>query len=197
VTIRWEEQSKVKVQLLAAVTVDGKIARHAHELTSWTSRADKGLFARMSREAGVVIMGRRTFETLPAPLPGRLHIVLSHQVGPPRSEQVEYTNETPEHIVAQLADRGYTAAILGGGAETFRAFLAARLVDELWLTVEPLAFGHGVSLLGDAPFALNLRLLECRRFGSNSVLLRYEPARPASAGESGTSDVAPATTGAS
>jgi dihydrofolate reductase len=165
----------VRVLLLAAVTIDGKIARHPYELTAWTSSADKRLFARTSRAAGVVIMGRHTFETLPAPLPGRLHVVLTHRPAVPPSAQVEYTSEPPERIVQHLADRGYDSAVLAGGAQTFRAFLAARVVDELWLTVEPLAFGRGLALCGDEPLDLRLRLLGCRRLGEQSVLLRYAP----------------------
>jgi dihydrofolate reductase len=167
------------VLLLAALTVDGKIARHAHELTAWSSSDDKRLFARTSQEAGVVIMGRHTFETLPAPLPGRQHIVLTRRAatGLPAllSAQVEFTDDPPARIVRRLAERGYASAVLGGGAQTFRAFLTAGVVDELWLTIEPLAFGSGIALLGDEPLDLRLRLLECRRLGEQSVLLRYAP----------------------
>jgi riboflavin biosynthesis pyrimidine reductase len=49
----------------------------------------------------------------------------------------------------------------------------ANLVDELWLTIEPLAFGQGISLFGDEPIKLDLALLECRRLGEHAVLLRY------------------------
>jgi dihydrofolate reductase len=165
----------MRVLLLAALTADGKIARHADELTTWTSRADKRLFARTSREAGVVIMGRRTFDTLPEPLPGRLHVVLTHQPQESTTDQVEYCHDAPTDIVERLASRGYASAVLAGGAQTFRAFLAANLVDELWLTVEPIVFGHGLTLLGDEPQHQRLRLLESRSLGNDAVLLRYAP----------------------
>ena len=168
----------MRVLLLAAVTIDGRIARHPHELTTWTSAADKRLFARTSRAAGVVIMGRHTYETLPAPLPDRLHIVLTRRADAPPSARVEYTSDPPERIVRHLADRGFDSAVLAGGAQAFRAFVAARVVDELWLTVEPLAFGCGIALFGDEPLGLGLRLLECRRLGEQSVLLRYAPQWP-------------------
>lgn len=165
----------MRVLLLAALTVDGKIARHAHELTDWSSHEDKRLFAQTSRAAGVVIMGRHTFETLPAPLPGRLHVVLTHRPIADQPASVEYARDPPARILQRLAERGYETAVLAGGAQTFRAFLAAGLVDELWLTVEPLAFGAGTALLGDEPLALRLHLLECRRLGEQAVLLRYAP----------------------
>src|SRR4029077_13639552 len=71
--VAQEGTAPMRVLILAAITVDGKIARADAEFTGWSSHEDKRLFARTSREAGVVVMGRRTFETLPAPLPGRIN----------------------------------------------------------------------------------------------------------------------------
>ncbi len=155
----------MRVLILAAITVDGRIARGDAEFTGWSSREDKRLFARTSREAGVVVMGRRTFETLPAPLPGRLNVVLSHERPATLPDGVEYTAEPPEQVIASLAQRGFESVVIGGGASVYRAFLEAKLVDELWLTVEPLTFGAGISLLGDAPLDLRLSLLSVERLG--------------------------------
>jgi dihydrofolate reductase len=167
----------MRVLILAAITVDGRIARGDSEFTGWSSRADKRHFARISREAGVVVMGRRTFETLPAPLPGRLNVVLTHERPAMPPDGVEYTAEPPEQVIASLAQRGYDSVVIGGGASVYRVFLAAKLVDELWLTVEPLAFGAGISLLGDAPLELRLSLLSVERLGAQSVHLRYRVER--------------------
>jgi dihydrofolate reductase len=163
----------MRVLILAAITVDGKIARGDAEFTGWSSREDKRLFARTSREAGAVVMGRRTFETLPAPLPGRLNIVMSHDKPAVAVDGVEYTAESPEQVIASLTLRGYESVVIGGGASVYRAFLQAQLVDELWLTVEPLTFGSGISLLGDAPLDLRLSLLSVERLGEASIHLRY------------------------
>jgi dihydrofolate reductase len=167
----------MRVLILAAITVDGKIARGDAEFTGWSSREDKRLFARTSREAGVVVMGRRTFETLPAPLPGRLNVVLSHERPEALPDGVEYTAEPPERVIASLENRGYESVVIGGGASVYRAFLDAKLVDEIWLTVEPLAFGAGISLFGDAPLELRLTLLSVERLGEQGAHLRYRVER--------------------
>jgi dihydrofolate reductase len=167
----------MRVLILAAITVDGKIARGDAEFTGWSSREDKRLFARTSREAGVVVMGRRTFETLPAPLPGRINVVLSHERPATMPDGVEYTAVSPEQIIASLAQRGFETVVIGGGASVYRAFLEAKVVDELWLTVEPLTFGAGISLLGDAPLDLRLTLLSVEQLGEQSAHLRYRVAR--------------------
>lgn len=163
----------MRVLMLAAITVDGKIARAADEFSGWTSREDKRLFARTSREAGVVIMGRNTFATMPGPLPGRLNVVLSRLVPATPQENVEWSAESPAQVLANLAARGYSTVVLGGGARTYRQFLDADLIDELWLTIEPLAFGAGVALFGDTPLNLRLTLLETRPLGDQAIHLRY------------------------
>src|SRR5689334_5924202 len=124
----------MRVLLLATITLDGKIARDASQFTNWSSREDKRLFQRTSKEAGVVIMGRATFETLPAPLPGRLNVVMTRDAEAARIrhaqiEGVEWTAEGPAEVLAGLEARGYTTAVLGGGAQIYRAFLEAGLVD--------------------------------------------------------------------
>ncbi len=172
----------MRVLLVAAITVDGKIARRADELNDWSSREDKRIFFRTSREAGVVIMGRTTYETLPTPLPGRLHVVLTSHPEWHAPAGVELTADPPARIIERLAERGYTTAVLAGGARTYREFLEAGLVDELWLTIEPLAFGGGISLFGDdaADATLldaRLTLLECQRLGEQAVHLRYQVVR--------------------
>ncbi len=165
----------MRVLLLAAITVDGKIARTSHELTTWSSREDRREFAATSREAGVIIMGRNTYQTLPAPLTGRLHVVLTRHpdTGVAAADNVEFTSDPPDRVVAALAARGYTTAVLAGGAQAYRTFLDAGVVDELRLTVEPLAFGAGIALFGDVALDLRLELVETRRMGDQAVHLRY------------------------
>ncbi len=75
----------IKVVLLAALTADGRIARHADHFPDWTGTADKKHFAAVSTRAGAVIMGSKTFDTLAKPLPNRLTIVVtrkSHRQSP-------------------------------------------------------------------------------------------------------------------
>jgi dihydrofolate reductase len=164
----------IRVLLVAAITIDGKIARDHHEIISWSSPEDKRMFMQVSQEAGLLIMGRSTYETLDRPLPDRLHIVLttdSNRASPPA--QVEFTSASPADILEDLEKRGFETAILAGGAQTYRTFIDAGLVDELWLTLEPLAFGEGISLLGDYPLDLRLHLIQSELLNKSSLQLRY------------------------
>src|SRR5687768_13483128 len=138
----------MKIILMAAVTIDGKIARHDSHFVDWSSREDKKLFFQTSKRAGVIIVGNNTFKTFPSPLPGRLHVVLTRSIEGTASVPgaIEYTSDSPERIVADLEARGYTEAVLTGGAQVNALFLQAGLIDEIWLTVEPLIFGQGIDL---------------------------------------------------
>jgi dihydrofolate reductase len=72
----------MKVIMMMAMTLDGKIAKSSDHFPDWTSKEDKKLFAKTSKEAGVVIMGDKTFFTFPAPLKDRLNVVFTLEENP-------------------------------------------------------------------------------------------------------------------
>jgi dihydrofolate reductase len=175
----------MKVIMVAVVTIDGKLARNSAHFSDWSSPEDKRIFVSLSKRAGVIIMGNNTFKTLPAPLPGRLHVVLTHDATDKENlpGQVEFTDREPEQVLADLEARGYTEAVLGGGSQVNALFLQRGLVDEISLTVEPIIFGTGIDLLEGLELDLRARLVEVNRLNeAGTVHLRYEldrtPGRP-------------------
>lgn len=166
----------MRVVLLAVITLDGKIARHTDELTTWSSREDKQLFSRVSREAGVIVMGRHTYETMTRPLPDRLNVVMTRNLPSRAPVGVEFTDAAPAQVLESLAARGYSTVVISGGAQIYHVFLEAGLVDELLLTLEPLSFGTGISLFGDdpgRPLERRFTLLELQRLGESTLHMRY------------------------
>ena len=75
-----------------------------------------------------MIMGRKTFESLPGLLPGRRHIVLTRDQEW-RAEGAEVTHD----IGAALVLAGEPEAMIIGGAEIFRMFLP--IADAIELTM--------------------------------------------------------------
>lgn len=55
----------------------------------------------------------------------------------------------PQEICAALEARGIKKAALLGGPSTNLQFLRAGLVDEIFLTVEPVTLGHGIRFLSE------------------------------------------------
>jgi dihydrofolate reductase len=169
------------VTLIAAVSADGKIARDAGQSSlDWTSREDKRFFMEKTKQIGTVVMGRSTFETIGKPLPGRRTVVLSrkgHEAtglrpGGAEAGTVEFTDEPLAELVARLEREGATGLAVCGGATVYSQFLKAGLVDELFLTVEPMLFGTGVPLVSDVG-RINLALVSSAALGPSSVLLHY------------------------
>ncbi|HOZ36435.1 MAG TPA: dihydrofolate reductase family protein [bacterium] len=166
----------MKLILMMAITADGKIAKTATQLADWTSKADKKIFVEETKSAGVIIMGKTTYETISKPLPGRLNIILDKNPNTSQNipNSLEYTNLTPKELLNSLADRGFEKVILGGGATINGLFLKENLVDEIWLTIEPKIFGEGLSLFKDADVDLKLELLEVRNLDKDVIQVRYK-----------------------
>jgi dihydrofolate reductase len=162
----------MKVFLIAAVTADGFIGRAAYHTTDWTSPEDKKLFVRLTKEAGVMVFGSRTFETLGRALPGRRTIVYTSHPEKITAEGVEATNEVPADLVKRLADEGANGLAICGGSSIYTLFMEAGVVDELYITVEPLLFGQGLALFSDK-LETDLRLLDVSKLNDNAVLLHY------------------------
>ncbi len=106
----------------------------------WRLPADLRRFKAMT--AGLpLVMGRRTFESFPAPLPGRRHIVLTRDAGWARAEA-----EVAYGVDAALALAGGPTVAVIGGAHIYRLFLPR--ADRIELT-EVHAAPEGDTLMPD------------------------------------------------
>jgi dihydrofolate reductase len=167
----------MKVILIAALTIDGKIGLHSEHFPDWTEQADKKMFMQISKNAGVIIIGSKTFDTFGAPLPGRKHIVMTRNPAR-RSEtgMVTFTNQKPAEILSDLEKKGYTEVILGGGSRIYTLFATEGLIDEILVTISPKVFGTGISLFSDTVL-LDLSLIEFRKLGEHTIFARYHVVR--------------------
>jgi dihydrofolate reductase len=163
----------MKTVLVAAVTADGFIGRDPNHLADWTGKADKKLFVEVTKEAGVMVMGSRTFATIGRALPGRRTIVYTSRPDAITAEGVETTTEDPKALVNRLEKEGAHGLAIAGGASIYQQFMAAGVVDELYITIAPLLFGTGVPLFsGD--LNVQLQLLETRTLDDDTVLIHYK-----------------------
>lgn len=164
----------MRILLVMAQTLDGKIARNPTDPVDWTEPEDKGHFARLTREIGLVAMGFRTFESIGKALPGRKNIVLTHpqKQPPPSTDDLLFTDMPIPELIRNLQAQGFSKLALAGGRETNGAFARLGLIDEIYLTLSPFFFGKGLSLFPE-DIALELRLLSMKPLGKNSLLLHY------------------------
>lgn len=166
----------MKIILISVVSLDGKIAKQQKDPIDWASKEDRRFFVQETKKAGVVLMGKNTFEMIGKILPGRLNIVFTSQTLnlKPRPGILEYTNQTPEQVIKNLTKKGFKKAMLIGGSRLNASFLEKGLIDEIWLTLEGLIFGQGLSLFEKGSYNLPARLLSFQKLGKNSLLLKYQ-----------------------
>ena len=174
----------MKLILLMAVTVDGMIARDDAHFPDWTGRADKRLFVQITKKAGVIIVGSKTFDTIGKPLPQRLMVVMTrNRARRSRWDNLEFTGLPPAELLADLERRGYREAVLAGGATINDLFAQQHLIDEIRITVSPLAFGRGITLFNSRlDLALHLRTVQ--ELEGGLVHLVYDVRKPSPGGQS-------------
>ncbi len=160
----------MKVFIIAVLTADGFIAENAsHTPMEWTSKEDKRFFSQRTKQAGVVVFGQNTYETIGKPLPDRHNVVYSKDK---QYEGVEVTQKEPGELLQDLEKRGYKEVAICGGSTIYTMFMQAGLVDTLYLTVEPVLFGQGMSLF-NKEIDMKLNLVKVEKLGEQSLLLEY------------------------
>ena len=166
----------MKVVLLMAMTVDGKIAKDQHHFPDWTSSEDKRMFKAVTQKAGVMIMGSKTYDAIGRPLPDRKNIVLTR-----RKERwcdqgnLVFTGESPKVLLSNLTKEGYSTVILAGGAKINYLFAVENLIDEIHVTFSPVIFGTGLSLIG-GQVSMTLELIDFKALNRHEIFARYRVA---------------------
>ena len=114
-----------EVILIAAVTIDGYIARHSFEVTNWSK--DLNLFKKQTMGHPVVV-GSNTYKTLKKDLDRREVICVNR-------------NSIPKEVVRSINKE--RCFIIGGG-KTYSRF--SSLLTHLYITPHPYVFNKGVQL---------------------------------------------------
>nr|AIA16308.1 Dihydrofolate reductase [uncultured bacterium]AIA16458.1 Dihydrofolate reductase [uncultured bacterium] len=161
----------MKVFIIEAQSADGFIARdHSAPSTAWTSKEDKEFFREHTKRAGVMIMGATTYKTIGRPMKDRVTIVYSRSE---TYEGVEMTQDDPKTLIDKLSARGFTEVAICGGSSIYSMFLEAGVVDTIYLTVEPVLFGSGVSPFKDSTDT-KLELVSESKTESGTLFLEYK-----------------------
>lgn len=106
-------------------------------------------FKNVTVEAGTVIMGRKTWESIPEkfrPLPGRRSIVLTRGPIPSTVPDLVHFVGSVEEACEEAAAHGFRACVIGG-EEIYRLFLAVPNLVKAYITTV-----NAPDLIGDAYF---------------------------------------------
>jgi len=167
----------MQVFLIVALSADGFIAKDpSAPSTSWTSKEDAAWFRQKTKEAGVCVMGRKTFETIGRPLGGRLTVVLTQDKNyklPVVADNLEISNDEPEALLRKLENRGFSQVAICGGRSIYTLFMTKGLIDKLYLTIEPVIFGQGTKLFSES-LDTKLKLLAVHSLSDQTKVLEYQ-----------------------
>ncbi len=168
----------MRCSIFIATSLDGYIARAdgSIDYLSIVERAaeDYG-YADFFATVDTLIIGRNTYELALGfdawPYGGKRLIVLTH--GPREAKHgEEFHSGDPTALVARLSTEGAERAYIDGGA-VIQQFLAARLVDDLTVSIIPVLLGEGIRLFGNTNGDLPLELAASKSFESGLVQLTY------------------------
>ncbi len=161
----------MQIFIIAALTADGFIAKNKDQIsTDWTSKEDKKFFSERTKQAGAIVFGYNTYKTIGKPLPNRLNIVYSNKEE--KINGVEVTQKEPKDLLRDLEARGFKEVAICGGATIYTMFMEAGVVDKLYLTIEPVLFGSGMTLF-NKKFDRKLKLISMSKLGEGTILLEY------------------------
>jgi dihydrofolate reductase len=86
---------------------------------------------------------------------------------------VEYSTLEPRDLLDELERQSTQTVAIAGGSSIYSQFLRDGLVTDVFLTIEPHLFGHGVPLASGFD-RVNLRLVDVTRLGDQAVLLHFK-----------------------
>lgn len=174
--MRRRRQSHHRPRYIAfvAASVDGRISLSSKTLPHWTSKEDWKFFQKSLSRIDAVVVGRNTYQAAADRLRKRKAFVLSSRPKTVRHRgTVTFVNPANVNLT-QLFREYRTVAVLGGGA-VYRFMLEKGLLDEIFVTVEPLIFGRGKEMFVGGTRTTRVSLLSVRRLNrTGTLLLHYE-----------------------
>src|SRR3989338_3381624 len=165
----------MKVTLYMAMTANGMIAKENDD-TSWVSPTEWKSFRSMIHKAGNMILGRRTYEVMLrnkefSKLGKVKVVVVSTKLKTNKNITVV---ESPAEALSFLQREGFSQALVCGGGKLNSSFMKEKLIDEIYLDVEPIVLGKGIKLFTDANFEAKLELMGIKKLSKDEVQMQYK-----------------------
>jgi dihydrofolate reductase len=163
-----------KVSYGGAMSLDGFIAGPNGE-HDWIVMDPDMDFAEMMNRFDTFLVGRKTFDAMRRmgsdmrDLPGAENIVFSRTLRPADYPQLRISDNAERTVAELRAKPGKDIALFGGG-ELFRSLLAARLVDEVGVSVIPVLLGGGIPLLPPPATLATLTLRKHRFYEKTGIV---------------------------
>ena len=167
-------QHRPRYIAFVAASIDGHISLSSKRPPHWTSKEDWEFFQKSLSRIDAVVVGRNTYESVSKRLRKRNTFVLSSRPKTLfRRGIVTFVNPKKAKL-SKLLEGYKSVAVLGGGA-VYQFMLENKLLDEIFVTIEPLLFGRGREMFIGGKRTTRASLLSIRRLNqSGTLLLHYQ-----------------------
>jgi dihydrofolate reductase len=140
--------------------------------------------------AGALLFGRRTWQTMAAAWPERAGDPYADQMNAIKKYVISRTlsrddltwnnttllSDDPVAAIATLRGQAGGDLLIWGSASLVRTLIAAELVDELTLMIEPIVLGGGKRIFPEDGAARPMRLVKAITAGTGVQVCTYHPA---------------------
>lgn len=169
----------MKVILLNTMSINGIIGLEDGN-EDFLSDEGGDYVTRQAKEYGCIIWGRRAYDNVQNrltefndKLAGVYRVIVSKDPNLQLADGYTLANG-PEQALELIQKRGLDTALLDGGGKLNTSFLAAGLVDEIHLIIEPVLVGRGLPVVSPRVLEVRTTLLDVEKVHSGEVLLKYK-----------------------
>jgi dihydrofolate reductase len=192
-----------KLMMKMSITVDGFVGGPNGE-NDWVFRSSdetsRAWSVGQSWEAGLIIMGRKSFENMApywptatgpfaAPMNGIPKALFTKKgfkgVDPVQTTTAEQSRATASWAEARIFDGDLSEGIKKlksepgkpilaiGGAGFMRSLIATGLIDEYYLNTHPVVLGAGLTIFNEVAQPLDLKLVDVKSFPGGIITRKY------------------------
>jgi dihydrofolate reductase len=188
-----------KVVLVMHISLDGMVAGPGGEL-DWINVSDLEIFpyvARITEQADVNLFGRTTYQMMEGywptagDQPGATEHDISHSRWLNAVEKVVFSTTLSEVTwnnarivrgdiageIVRIREKPGKNLIVIGSTHFAWELIRLNLIDQYWLTVNPVVLGRGIPLFPEIDAKIPLKLVSSKVFDSGVVGLCYEVVR--------------------
>lgn len=168
---------KTRFCVFVASSIDGRISLSNTHPPEWTSKEDWKFFQSSLARMEAVVVGRNTYNGVAERLRKRTTFVLTHRVKTSiKRGSVTFVNPSGINLREMLSSF-QRVGVLGGGS-VYMYMLNQGMMDDLYVTLEPLVFGRGNTMFSEGLTTTRMRLLSVRQLNTQGTLLLHYCAQP-------------------